>query len=120
LPGSLHGACDGFDAFADEQGRAGLNIVGQKDDAAFVGPERATLICFVDRGLAFAVGGKIRELETRLGSADHLRDQGGEFLFELRMVSGRMETQRSGPRSEANPAAIEIDLGQRAVDRRRL
>ena len=61
--GSLHGARDGFDAFADEQGRAGLDIVGQKDDAAFVGPEGAALIFFVDRGLAFAVGGKIRDLK---------------------------------------------------------
>ena len=51
------------DAFADKQGRAGLYIVGQKDDAAFVGPEGAALIFFVDRGLAFAVGGKIRDLK---------------------------------------------------------
>jgi hypothetical protein len=50
--GSLHGARDGLDAFADKQGRAGLNIVGQKDDAAFVGPEGATLIFLVDLGLA--------------------------------------------------------------------
>jgi hypothetical protein len=97
-----------------------LDIVGQKDDAAFVGPEGAALIFLVDPGLAFAVGGKIRELEARLCSADHLPDQGGEFLFELRMVSGRMETQRSGPGSQADPATIEIDLGQRACARRRL
>ena len=62
--GSLHRAHDGFDAFADEQGRAGLNIVGQKDDAALVGAEGAALIFFVDLGLAFAVGGQIRELKA--------------------------------------------------------
>ena len=94
--------------------RAGLDIVGQKDDAAFVGPEGTTLIFFVDRGLAFAVGGKIRELKRRLGSADHLRDHRREFLFELRMVGGRMKAQRRRPRGQADPAALEIDFRQRA------
>jgi hypothetical protein len=70
--------------------------------------------------LSIAVSGKIRDLKRRLGSAYHLRDQGREFLFELRMVSGRMETQRSGPGSQADPAAIEIDLEQRGGARLRL
>ena len=99
---------------------AGLDIVGQKDDAAFVGPEGAALIFLVDRGLAFAVGGKIRDLKRRLGGADHLRDHSREALFELRMVDGGMEAQRGRPRGQANPTAVEIDLGQRAGSRLRL